>query len=522
MENSALKLRESKSERNFEFKLGKSRSVPRILKPNSLLDPTTIIGKTTTNDFFFEETVDPDYNFISEKNQFSKTSTNKKDFARNLVSEKTNKTSKNFRISKRKRNNTSKKKKIENVLENFFERSEQNFNSLTPLKINLMSDRQKEMYKTVGYNFWMDRASKKVDKKYNQRQDIIKALENDMYDFKWKKERMTTEIQISERQLETEVTRDYDNPYALDMKISKKDDKILKNLFKDREEEIEKMKNPKERKVSKHAFKKEKEERENGYFEFIDKSEKFQIPKGIISQYSHINEFYITNDYERSFPGFYKRNSNEFIRGSGMDSKDISGIIKSRKLYLLELDEVRKSQFLEIKSKNAKEALLYAKKSVKPKQKRRRRMNWKRAEKKAKIIGKINTNLMIKDTKHVPRHLTDIYSPKRVQLLRPYKSYWMRCVDKLLNQENTFDVEEVGYYSIVLQRMTKSEFISEDYELLTQNQIEIAEMVYNGIDKVEFDLKTERIHEVCRNLKKRKEAEKSSSKKKESFVKEES
>lgn len=42
--------------------------------------------------------------------------------------------------------------------------------------------------------------------------------------------------------------------------------------------------------------------------------------------------------------------------------------------------------------------------------------------------------------KVVPKSRMDIYSPRRVFQQNPYKSYWMSCVERLLEAEHPFEV----------------------------------------------------------------------------------
>lgn len=503
-----MKFQNTIPDRKFKFSLTNSNSMPVILKKNTLMDPKSLLGKTSCKDFFYEPSADQDYNFISDKTTglgfYPSKMKSKKTSKSLLKAHRKASTSRNFRISTHQKKAASKGRKATNLesdLEKFFARTEHdNKDDGDLIKTKVITPRQREMYKTVGFNFWMSKASKDVDKRIIEKQKIQKALVNDMYDYGWDKDRMETDIKASNCLMNMkagESSNEGENPYLLDTKISKGDAKIIDNLLRKKELEERMKRKNKVRKRSNLVFNKEKADRDNGDFEFEDKSQKIQIPEGIILQHSHMNEFYLLEDFERRLPDFYYKDYSKFIHGSGQDSRDIHGIIKSRKLYLLEAERQRKIEFLEKKSKSAKEALMYVKKSARPRLRHKRRRNWRKTKKYIEK-GKVNTDLMVKDRKRVPSTQVDLFSPKRVQMVEPYKSYWMGCIDKLLKSDNCLKVSKVGYYSITLKRIIYKEYSDDGYELLSDKERDVVKSFYWGVQKVEYDLETERIHSACK------------------------
>lgn len=500
--------RHSKSEIRLDFAKPKYKSTPVLLKPNSLIDPTKIIGQTEKKTFFYEKLDEGDYNFISEKNSeyllFNKTvRTRSRPLLKNSFTRKKSQTTKNFRInSKRKKSKgiISQRKIVENRLENFFQKSELNEQSEFIINDKLMTPRQKEMYRTVGYNFWIDKASKQVEKKLAKKVHMKKVLGNKMYDFTWKRDKMETDIMASQRIVNTDIDDDdEDNPYLLDTAISESDAAIMKNLMKEKEEE--ELKNMrKDKKKTEGVFKKAKSLRDDGNITFIDNSEVMKVPKGVVSKHSHMNDFYTLAEFERKYPSYYAdETTSEFIFSSGKESRDVYGIIQKRKQKVKEMSEYQKKLILEHKERSKREFSQFARKSIKPYQRRKRRRNWRRVRK--AVIdkkGKVKTDLLIRSNKYVPKRLIDVYSPKRAMMMRPYKSYWMECVDRLLESDNCLEEENVGYYCVVLKRYLPRVFLGEDFEFLDEKDIEVMALCAEEQHKVEFDLRTEKIHKECR------------------------
>ena len=58
-------------------------------------------------------------------------------------------------------------------------------------------------------------------------------------------------------------------------------------------------------------------------------------------------------------------------------------------------------------------------------------------------------------SKVIPKSRLDIYSPRRAFQQNPYKSYWMSCIEKLLEAASPFDEEQPGYYKLVCNNLQK-------------------------------------------------------------------
>lgn len=83
--------------------------------------------------------------------------------------------------------------------------------------------------------------------------------------------------------------------------------------------------------------------------------------------------------------------------------------------------------------------------------------------------------------------MIDKYSPKKIRIILPYKSYWISCINKMVEAEDLEEYDKVGYYSTCLKQ--KELKLAKDSEVkdLTEKGKLANDCVYEFLNKIYFD-----------------------------------
>ena len=352
---------------------------------------------------------------------------------------------------------------------------------------------------------FLEKLEKKVDSKITKKRQLRKMRSNAMNTYSWSRSRIMDEVSRMEedgavtRRGQNVVPGSTPNPEpVLDTSVSKQEQMILNRLHCKTQSSadlrrLEKLK--KKKKMIKRNKKARVFKKGDGVNLLLAKHRKWmlskgmkfvKVPEGMDYQISHLNEYYNnletiasqqatthlnTNpnimktmesaeiSLQRSgsqhttlhrqpshlMPGYMHREF-EYIHDVNKDSKDIYSMIQNKKKGIHEAHKRKSQIFLLEKNKKLNDALTYVKnltheeEFLKNKEKRMRELELKKQ--------KARNDLLLLGTKIVPFEKIDKYSCKHVLQYKPYKSYWMNCVSKLLSYDNLKDSGAVGYYEV--------------------------------------------------------------------------
>ena len=102
----------------------------------------------------------------------------------------------------------------------------------------------------------------------------------------------------------------------------------------------------------------------------------------------------------------------------------------------------------------------------------------------------------------MPSERLDPHSLKQVERATPYESYWLGCIDRMLEfseqNQSVLDFEEPGYYKVVCERRLPKKFPAANYPHFNEEELRVTEACFLMKKKVQYDVFHEKIHQECR------------------------